>query len=91
MREDDELDRATIERYRQVLEDAERQLSASGAGHRVQGATAAVFRALDRLDYERRELLAVVRALAGLTPGATTGASPELVAIIERARRVVGR
>jgi len=90
MMSDDDLDLATIERYRKVLEEAAAQLGA-GAGQRVQGATAAVFRALDRLDYERRELRAIAAALAGLTPGAITGASPEILAIIERARNVVAR
>jgi hypothetical protein len=85
----DEIDLATIERYRKVLEEAAAQLGA-GAGQRVAGATAAVFAALDKRDHERRELLGIARALAGLTTGAATGASPEVLAIIERARKVVG-
>ncbi len=89
MTEGDELDRATIEKYRKLLEEAAAQLDARQA-QRVAGATAAVFAALDRRDHERRELLGIAHALAGLTPGATTGASPEILVLIERARALVG-
>jgi len=83
---DDELDLATIEKYRRVLEEAAAQLDARQA-QRVVGATAAVFAALDRRDYERRELLAIVRALADLP--IVSGEPPVLAALIERARKVV--
>jgi hypothetical protein len=85
----DELDAATIAAYRRVLDEAARQLDAQ-AGQRVAGATAAVFAALDRLDRRQREMRSIVRELAGLGPGAVTGASPEIVVLVERARSVVG-
>jgi len=84
---EDELDRATTEKYRRVLDEAAAQLDARQA-RRVAGATAAVFAALDKRDYERRELLAIVRALADLP--VVSGEPPALVALIERARKVVG-
>ncbi len=86
--DEDELDRATIERYRRVLDEAAAQLGARQA-QRVAGATAAVFAALDKRDDERRELLAIVRALADLPMAA--GEPPVLIALIERARKVIER
>jgi hypothetical protein len=65
MNESDDLDLATIETYRRVLEEAAAQLDARQA-QRVAGATAAVFAALDRRDHERRELRAIAQALADL-------------------------
>ncbi len=84
----EELDARTLAEYRRVLEEAAAQLGVQ-TSQRVAGATAAVFAALDRRDHERRELLGIARALAGLTPGATTGASLEILALIERARKLV--
>jgi hypothetical protein len=84
---EDELDATTIAEYRKVLDEAAAQLGA-GAGQRVAGATAAVFTALDRRDYELRELLAIVRALADLP--IVSGEPPALVALIERARTLTG-
>jgi hypothetical protein len=87
---DDDLDLATIERYRRVLEEAAAQLDARDS-RRVAGATAAVFAALDRRDAENREMRAIVRDLAGLTfTAADMFDSPVLVALAERARRLVG-
>ncbi len=85
----EDLDAAQLATYRALIEQAAAAL-APETSRRVAGATAAIFSVLDRHDAERRELRAIAQALAGLTPGATTGASPEIVALIERARRLVG-
>ncbi len=88
MPEPEESDAAQLAAYRALIEQAAAAL-APETSRRVAGATAAVFAALDRRDHERRELLAIAHDLAGL-PLAPIAASPELVALVERARRLVG-
>jgi hypothetical protein len=83
-----DLDAATLLEYRAAIEEGAAQLDA--VGKRVAGATAALFSALARRDQERLELLVIVRGLASLTPDVIRHASPEILALIAHARRVVG-